>query len=56
MVQLVDPATPYAYEADADRARASRVTWLDHLAVRDGVLATAHLTEPFVPVRQGAGR
>jgi glyoxylase-like metal-dependent hydrolase (beta-lactamase superfamily II) len=55
-VQLVDPATPYAYEADPNLARASRVAWLAHLEARDGILATAHLTEPFVPVRRKPGR
>jgi glyoxylase-like metal-dependent hydrolase (beta-lactamase superfamily II) len=50
MLQLVDPDQPYANELDPDRARESRVAMLRELAARgDGTLATAHLTEPFLP-------
>jgi glyoxylase-like metal-dependent hydrolase (beta-lactamase superfamily II) len=47
-VQLVDPALPYALETDPEAARRSRTTLLDALTGRGGVLATAHLGEPFL--------
>lgn len=47
-VQLVDPELRYALEADPGTARASRVAVLAELAGRGGVLATAHLSEPFL--------
>jgi glyoxylase-like metal-dependent hydrolase (beta-lactamase superfamily II) len=54
-VQLVDPRLSYAYEDDPDMARASRVALLRDLAERgDAVLATAHLSEAFVPVASPA--
>ncbi|MGW6708249.1 MBL fold metallo-hydrolase [Streptomyces sp. NPDC054956] len=47
-VQLADPAVPYSHERDRAAARASREELLA-LAVRRGaLLATAHLTRPFV--------
>jgi glyoxylase-like metal-dependent hydrolase (beta-lactamase superfamily II) len=50
-LQLVDPQLPYAYETDPEAARSSRVALLTELAERgDAVLATSHLSEPFVPV------
>jgi glyoxylase-like metal-dependent hydrolase (beta-lactamase superfamily II) len=51
-VQLVDPELAYAYETDPDVARRSRMALLRDLAVRGGaILATSHLSEPFVPLR-----
>jgi glyoxylase-like metal-dependent hydrolase (beta-lactamase superfamily II) len=48
-VQLVDPGLPYAHETDPDMARTSRVGLLSELAEReDTILATSHLSEPFV--------
>jgi glyoxylase-like metal-dependent hydrolase (beta-lactamase superfamily II) len=48
-VQLVDPHVAYDLEMDQATARDSRVRRLRELADRDtAVLATAHLTEPFV--------
>lgn len=44
-IQLVDPTLAYAHDGDPQRARHSRVAWLDKHA---GVLATSHLGEPFV--------
>jgi glyoxylase-like metal-dependent hydrolase (beta-lactamase superfamily II) len=44
-VQLVDPALAYAHDDAPERARESRTRWLDRHA---GILATAHLGEPFV--------
>jgi glyoxylase-like metal-dependent hydrolase (beta-lactamase superfamily II) len=60
-VQLLDPELRYAHEMDPDAARASRTKLLDYLATRGGMLATAHLAEPFVslpgwpPSRSPAG-
>lgn len=48
-IQLADPRQPYAFESDPDLARESRVRLLDELAMAGGVLATAHLTDPFRP-------
>jgi glyoxylase-like metal-dependent hydrolase (beta-lactamase superfamily II) len=48
-LQLVEPATPYVYDADADAARAARAAVLAELA-GGGVLATSHPTAPFLPV------
>jgi glyoxylase-like metal-dependent hydrolase (beta-lactamase superfamily II) len=44
-VQLVDPSLAYAYDDDAALARVSRERQLGGHA---GLLATSHLTEPFV--------
>lgn len=53
-VQLVAPELPYAHEADPVAARRSRVALLTELAGRaEPTLATAHLSEPFLPVRKG---
>lgn len=47
-VQLVDPDLPYVIETDPAAARESRTRQLTELAARGGVLATAHLGEPFL--------
>jgi glyoxylase-like metal-dependent hydrolase (beta-lactamase superfamily II) len=50
-VQLVDPRLAYAHETDPDVARASRMAVLRDLAERGRtILATPHLSEPFVPL------
>jgi glyoxylase-like metal-dependent hydrolase (beta-lactamase superfamily II) len=49
-VQLVDPDLPYAIETDPEAARRSRRALLAELAGRGGLLATAHLGEPFLAV------
>ncbi len=48
-VQLVDPDIGFRYEWDRTAARRSRVELLADLRRVGGVLATAHLSEPFVP-------
>jgi len=50
-VQLLDPSTPYALEVDPAQARESRVHLLDSISAVGGIIATAHLTEPFSPAR-----
>ncbi|HYJ68723.1 MAG TPA: GNAT family N-acetyltransferase [Nocardioidaceae bacterium] len=52
-VQLARPEVGYAYERDSALASRTRRTLLADLERRDGVLATAHLTRPFV-TRDGA--
>jgi glyoxylase-like metal-dependent hydrolase (beta-lactamase superfamily II) len=52
-VQLVDPALPYAHDDAPERARESRQAWLNR---HEGVLATAHLGEPFLDWPMSAGR
>ncbi|MFB6841834.1 MBL fold metallo-hydrolase [Streptomyces sp. NPDC056361] len=47
-VQLAAPSVAYAHEQDPAAARASREEWLARAAARGAVLATAHLTRPFV--------
>jgi glyoxylase-like metal-dependent hydrolase (beta-lactamase superfamily II) len=47
-VQLVRPEVGYAYERDSALAARTRRTVLADVARRGGVLATAHLTRPFV--------
>ncbi|MFB7591652.1 MBL fold metallo-hydrolase [Streptomyces sp. NPDC056169] len=47
-VQLADPAVAYAHERDPAVARASREQQLARAAERGALLATAHLTRPFV--------
>lgn len=47
-VQLVDPDLAYALETDPELARDSRKRRLADLAATGGVLATAHLSEPFL--------
>jgi glyoxylase-like metal-dependent hydrolase (beta-lactamase superfamily II) len=44
-VQLVDPELAYAHDVDPDQAARSRVALL---TAQPGLLATAHLTEPFL--------
>lgn len=46
-LQLVEPDLPYAHEMDPDKARESRAALLR----RDLILATPHLSEPFVRTR-----
>lgn len=47
-VQLVDPDLRYGLEDDPDAARTSRSALLAELVARGGLLATAHLSEPFL--------
>jgi glyoxylase-like metal-dependent hydrolase (beta-lactamase superfamily II) len=47
-VHLVEPALAYAHDMDPVAARASRTRLLGELAARGAVLATPHLTEPFL--------
>lgn len=47
-VQLADPAVPYSHERDRAAARASREGLLSLAVRRRALLATAHLTRPFV--------
>jgi glyoxylase-like metal-dependent hydrolase (beta-lactamase superfamily II) len=47
-VQLVDPDVGYRFEADQDLARHTRRELLGHARDRHAVLATAHLTTPFI--------
>ena len=46
-LQLADPGQPYAFEADPDAARESRLRLLGELARVGGAIATAHLTDAF---------
>ncbi|MFF1510854.1 MBL fold metallo-hydrolase [Streptomyces sp. NPDC058326] len=50
-VQLAAPSVAYAHERDPDAARASREQLLARAADTGAVLATAHLTRPFVEPR-----
>ncbi|WP_091102985.1 MBL fold metallo-hydrolase [Micromonospora citrea] len=51
-VQLVDPELAYAHEMDPEAARTSRTTLLRTLTARGPiVLATPHLTPPFLPLQ-----
>ncbi|MEV8588879.1 MBL fold metallo-hydrolase [Streptomyces sp. NPDC051180] len=54
-VQLANRAVAYSHERDPAAARLSREEWLDRAAVRGAVLATAHLTAPFVRVPAAGG-
>jgi glyoxylase-like metal-dependent hydrolase (beta-lactamase superfamily II) len=47
-VHLVEPGLSYAHDMDPAAARAMRWDVLRGLAGRDAVLATPHLTEPFI--------
>lgn len=47
-VQIVNPDVAYRYERDQARARDTRTTLLADARARHAVLATAHLTRPFV--------
>jgi glyoxylase-like metal-dependent hydrolase (beta-lactamase superfamily II) len=49
-VQLVDPELPYGFDADPAAARRSRRERLAELVARGGLLATSHLSEPFLTV------
>ncbi|HKE70670.1 MAG TPA: MBL fold metallo-hydrolase [Nocardioidaceae bacterium] len=52
-VQLVNPEVAYAFERDQAVARQTRQELLADAEARHALLATAHLTRPFVPARQG---
>lgn len=52
-VQLVDPGVAYAFERDRAVARQTREELFADAEDRDALLATAHLTRPFVPARLG---
>ena len=47
-VQLVNPDIAYAFERDRSQARRTRTTLLADAEERQALLATAHLTRPFV--------
>lgn len=47
-MQLVAPLTAYSNEMDPEQAAASRTSLFATVKERDGLLATPHLTEPFV--------
>jgi glyoxylase-like metal-dependent hydrolase (beta-lactamase superfamily II) len=47
-VHLVEPGLSYAHDMDPAAARATRQTVLRGLAGRGAVLATPHLTEPYI--------
>lgn len=49
-VQLVDPGVGYRFEADPEAARRSREWLLAEARARGAVLATAHLTRPWIGV------
>lgn len=49
-VQVVAPQVAYRYEADAETARRTRQEVLARARAERALLATAHLTEPFVAV------
>ncbi|MFG3437933.1 MBL fold metallo-hydrolase [Nonomuraea sp. NPDC047897] len=49
-VQLTDPAIPYVYDDDQDRAAATRAEVLAGLRAERAILATAHFPEPFLPL------
>lgn len=48
-VQLVNPDVAYLYEQDQETARRTRHTLLADASRTHAILATAHLTRPFVP-------
>lgn len=52
-VQLVGPHLRYAFDADPEAARRSRGRVLSDLHARGGLLATAHLGEPFLAATDG---
>jgi glyoxylase-like metal-dependent hydrolase (beta-lactamase superfamily II) len=52
-VQLVNPEVAYAFERDQAVARQTRRELFADAEARRALLATAHLTRPFVPARQG---
>jgi glyoxylase-like metal-dependent hydrolase (beta-lactamase superfamily II) len=47
-IHLVDPELTYAFDSDPDLARRSRRERLAELTDRGGIIATSHLTEPFL--------
>ncbi|MGH8882281.1 MAG: MBL fold metallo-hydrolase, partial [Stackebrandtia sp.] len=49
-LQLRHPRLAYSQETDADLAATSRLALLDRVAAGGGLLATPHLTEPFLSV------
>ncbi|MEY9859815.1 glyoxylase-like metal-dependent hydrolase (beta-lactamase superfamily II) [Catenulispora sp. GAS73] len=53
VVQLIDPDQPYRYDDDPALARESRLSLLK--SAGGLVLATAHLSEPFIPVAGSDG-
>lgn len=55
VLQLLHPELRYAVESDPELARRSRTALLDRLAAADGLLATAHLGQPFWPSRRSRG-
>jgi glyoxylase-like metal-dependent hydrolase (beta-lactamase superfamily II) len=48
-VQLVDPAVAYRFGSDQDVARETRQALLGRARRSRALLATAHLTRPFLP-------
>ncbi len=55
-VQLADPAVGYRFESDQGIARETRQALLDRAVAQGALLATAHLTQPFVRPVAGARR
>lgn len=53
-VQLVSPEVAYKYESDRETARTTRKTVLAQAEQTHTLLATAHLTHPFVPLNHRA--
>ncbi len=53
-VQLVAPSVAYVYEEDPELARATREALLAAAAGKGAVIASPHLTEPFVSVPAGS--
>jgi glyoxylase-like metal-dependent hydrolase (beta-lactamase superfamily II) len=51
VLQLVNPDVAYAYERDQSVARQTRQALLTDADERHALLATAHLTRPFVLAR-----
>jgi glyoxylase-like metal-dependent hydrolase (beta-lactamase superfamily II) len=49
-VHLVDPGLAYAHDMDPRTARESRTAMLNDLTGRGAVLASPHLTDPFIPL------
>jgi glyoxylase-like metal-dependent hydrolase (beta-lactamase superfamily II) len=50
-VQLANPAVTYLYDDDAEHAAATRMALLDEIRAAGGTIGTAHLPEPFTPLR-----
>ncbi|MDF2710963.1 MAG: fold metallo-hydrolase [Nonomuraea muscovyensis] len=49
-VQLADPSIHYVYDDDPERAAATRAEVLAGLRAERAILATAHFTDPFLPL------